>query len=359
MPPRSPEMASASAADFAACREAIRTGSRSFHAASVLLPEAVRQPAFALYAFCRLSDDAVDIDSNEGAVGRLRDRLGRIYAGEPSDAPADRAFAEVVSRYSLPRALPEAMLEGFAWDVAERRYETVEDLRAYAARVAGTVGAMMAVLMGRREPEVLARACDLGVAMQFTNIARDVGEDARAGRLYLPCEWLREEGLDPDAWLERPEHCPGIASAIRRLLDEADILYRRSVSGIGRLPRACRPAIHAARLIYAEIGREVAMRDHDSISDRAVVSTPRKVALLARALGATVLPSGSASIPSLAETRFLVDAVVAAHPSAAGAVASIPWWNLYEQMVRTIDLIEKLERRDRPETNDSVGQQAG
>ena len=117
---------------------------------------------------------------------------------------ADRALASVIARYAIPRAVPQALLEGFAWDREGRRYETLADLTAYAARVAGTVGAMMALLMDERRPEVLARACDLGVAMQFSNIARDVGEDARAGRLYLPQEWLREAGLDPEAWLAAP-----------------------------------------------------------------------------------------------------------------------------------------------------------
>ncbi len=98
----------------------------------------------------------------------------------------------------MPRELPEALLEGFEWDLVGRRYETLEELQAYAARVAGSVGAMMAVLMGARSAAVLARACDLGVAMQLTNIARDVGEDARQGRLYLPLAWLREAGIDPE-----------------------------------------------------------------------------------------------------------------------------------------------------------------
>ena len=90
-----------------------------------------------------------------------------------------------------------------------RRYETLQDLDAYAARVAGSVGAMMTLVMGQRAPEIVARACDLGVAMQLTNIARDVGEDARAGRLYLPLQWLREAGIDPDAWLAKPVFTPG------------------------------------------------------------------------------------------------------------------------------------------------------
>ena len=96
----------------------------------------------------------------------------------------------------MPRILPDALLEGLAWDAMGRRYATLSDLRAYSARVASAVGAMMCVLMRVRDRDALARACDLGVAMQLTNIARDVGEDAREGRLYLPTDWLAGAGVD-------------------------------------------------------------------------------------------------------------------------------------------------------------------
>ena len=174
-------------ADMAACRALLKGGSRTFHAASKVLPRRVSDPAIALYAFCRLADDAVDLgDNRAAAVERLKERLDRAYRGQPMDQAADRAFADVVARFSIPREVPEALLEGLAWDAEGRRYETLPELYAYAARVAGTVGAMMTLVMGQRTPEIVARACDLGVAMQLTNIARDVGEDARAGRLYLP-----------------------------------------------------------------------------------------------------------------------------------------------------------------------------
>ncbi|MDA0962938.1 MAG: squalene/phytoene synthase family protein, partial [Proteobacteria bacterium] len=164
-------------ADMEACREAIRHGSLSFHAASRLLPARVRDPALALYAFCRLADDAVDLQTEKAdAVLRLRDRLDLVYAGRPRDAAADRAFAAVVEEFEMPRALPDALLEGLAWDAEGRRYSDISGLYAYSARVASAVGVMMTVLMRVRDADALARACDLGVAMQLTNIARDVRE---------------------------------------------------------------------------------------------------------------------------------------------------------------------------------------
>jgi phytoene synthase len=293
----------------------IRTGSKSFYTASLLLPQAYRDPAYALYAFCRFSDDAVDecekvveADACAKAVAHLRYRLDLVYAGAPLNSPVDRAFADMVTQTGMPRELPEALLEGFEWDAEARIYETISDVRAYSARVASAVGAMMTVLMGVRDPAVLARACDLGVAMQLTNIARDVGEDARNGRLYLPRDWMRDAGLDPDAWLADPVWSPALASVVERLLDEARSLYDRAASGIAGLPLGCRAAIHAARLIYAGIGDEVAKADFDSVSRRAHVSKRRKLALLGQATRDAVMYRRVDPAPALAETHFLVDA---------------------------------------------------
>src|SRR5580658_9179066 len=150
-----PDALFASESDHRACRAAIRTGSRSFYAASWLLPRDVRRSAFALYAFCRLADDAIDIESGAPALARLQARLEDAYDGQPYDHPADRAFADIVRRHHIPRELALALVEGFEWDCAGRRYANLEELHGYAARVAGAVGAMMTLLMGVREPHVL------------------------------------------------------------------------------------------------------------------------------------------------------------------------------------------------------------
>lgn len=300
-------------ADRAACVESIRGGSKSFHAASLLMPRASREPAYALYAFCRLADDAVDhTTAKTAALVRLRERLDRAYAGTPCDDPADRAFAAMVHDFCMPRALPEALIEGLAWDAECRRYRTLSDLRAYSARVAGAVGAMMTVIMGVRDAEVLARACDLGVAMQLTNIARDVGEDAREGRLFLPLDWMEDEGLDPDAFLAAPAFGPAVKRIVVRLLDEAELLYDRAAWGIRGLPGPVRPAIRAARLLYREIGRELERMGHDSISRRAIVPMARKRLLMAEALFHPRCPMTGKGAPALPETRYLVDSVLAA-----------------------------------------------
>jgi len=328
--------------DLPACDELMRGGSRTFFAASRLLPVRVRAPAAALYAFCRVADDAIDeCDDRPRALAQLRSRLEAVYAGHPRPLLADRALAAVVQQYGLPRALLDALLEGFAWDAEGRRYDTIEDLHGYGARVAGTVGAMMAIVMDTRGEHALARACELGVAMQLTNIARDVGQDALAGRLYLPLQWLHEAGVDPQAWLQQPVFDERIAGVVQRLLREADRLYRGAGSGVAALPRDCRMAIQAARLVYAEIGREVEAAGLDSVTRRAVVSGRRKVALIARAcLAGVVAPAAGEALaaPPLQAVRFLVD---------AAALAPVPRRSFYQRTVRTIELFEDLAHRRR------------
>ncbi|MBL0943657.1 MAG: phytoene/squalene synthase family protein [Hydrogenophaga sp.] len=329
-------------ATLAACRAALRTGSRSFHLASRVLPVRVRAPASALYAFCRAADDAVDQgDDPASAVAALRARLGRVYEaplrGTEGLALPERALAAVVHRHGIPRALPEALIEGFEWDAQGRRYDSLEALCDYAARVAGAVGAMMALLMGVRSRAALARACELGVAMQLSNIARDVAEDAALGRLYLPQDWLREAGIAPDAWLRAPHAGPALHAVVARLLAVADGLYARAAAGVSQLPLDCRPGINAARLLYAAIGHEVLRRGPQAALQRAVVPRWRQGWLLGEACWRLQPSAAALDAPPLAAVRGLVDAVpLPAREPPAGAE-------------RLLLLFERLERGERRE----------
>lgn len=331
-------------AELQACRALMRGGSRSFSTASLLLPPRVRDLATGLYAFCRVADDAIDGSADPAAeLQGLRERLDAIYAACPGPEAADQALACVLEIQPLPRALLDALLEGFAWDAAGRRYETLAELQDYGARVAGTVGVMMALLMETRAAAALARAGELGVAMQLTNIARDVGEDAAAGRLYLPREWMRQEGLDPEAWLVAPSFDPRLARVIERLLSEAEVLYLRAECGVEALPRDCRAAIQAARLVYAEIGHALAERGFDSVSRRSVVRRSRQLALVLRAMAATIVPPGhpmtaGGASPPLPAVRFLVD---------AAARDELPQRTLYQRTIRVLDLFDRVGQRRR------------
>jgi phytoene synthase len=186
--------------------------------------------------------------------------------------------------------------------------------------------------------------------MQLSNLARDVGEDARAGRLYLPLQWLAEAGIDPDAFLACPRHSPALAGVVRRLLDAADEHYRRAAAGIARLPLTCRLGIGAAGLLYAEIGQEVIRRGFDAVSGRAVVSGRRKAWVLATGLAGMALPFRPLPAIASPEGIFLVDAVARTMPRHLIQPVQPPWWHVVERMRWVLDLFERLEQRERVRT---------
>jgi phytoene synthase len=337
--------------DLEACTELMRGGSKSFFAASRLLPVRLRPPAIALYAFCRLADDAIDEGDNPVlAMADLKARLAAIYAGRPGAEDADRALTIVVHRYGVPCGLLEALLDGFLWDSQGRRYETLADVEAYGARVAGTVGAMMSIIMGANTDTAIARASELGVAMQLTNIARDIGADAQMGRLYIPRSWFREIGMDADAWLADPVFDSRIAGFTQRLLLRADALYRRGEFGLAELPWDCRPAIQAARLVYAEIGKQLEREGLNSVNHRTVVSTARKLALIARAaavaLKAPAVPDVTLSpVPAI---HYLVDIVSRERsPLSLDKPWKPPARSFDERVVWMVELFSRLEQREK------------
>ncbi|EKE76071.1 phytoene/squalene synthase family protein [Oceanibaculum indicum] len=346
--------------DLRACSAAIRRGSKSFHLASLLLPVRVRQATHALYGFCRHSDDLVD-DPRAGpeALARLHDRLEAIYAGSPAAHPIDRAFARVVRDHAIPKSVPLALLGGFAMDMEGRRYDNIEQVKSYATGVAASVGIMMAMVMGAGDVRALARAADLGIAMQLTNIARDVGEDARNGRLYLPRDWLTEAGIDADAFLPRPGFSPALASVIRRLLEEADHHYRLGHAGIERLPPDCRLAIRTAALVYREIGSRIAAHGHDSVSHRAHTPLTRKLALMlsARHADAGGLPGpgkidldvppdpAAAALVSEAAATFALTRKPATGPARPSGASAIERVTLIMMRVEMSDREESRARR--------------
>lgn len=327
--------------DLETCENLMRDGSKSFFSAARILPTKIRDSAIALYAFCRMLDDIVDSqNAPDNVIAQIEYRLDRIYEQNPLDIPADRAMAVVVSRFLIPRNILEALVEGFRWDREGRQYHTIEELCDYSARVASTVGAMMTLIMGVRDRDILERACELGLAMQLTNIARDVGEDARNGRLYLPREWLLAENIDPDSWICHPEFNSSISKVIARLISYADSMYERASYGIVGLPRNCRSAIAAASLIYSEISRQIERQGLDSISRRAVVSKRKKVLLLLKSLQSSIYSAKAKnhfnSIPSI---QFLVDSVEPEAPYAhySGSVE--------DRLIWVVGLIEKIETR--------------
>ena len=207
--------------DLKECKLLIKEGSHSFYAASKLLPKYVRDPAIVLYAFCRIADDVVDQETKlKNPIQDLRNRLDLVYNANPRNCSTDRAFAALVKSYELPKELPLALIEGLEWDQDGKRFKNLSELYSYCARVASSVGVMMCILMNVRDGDALARACDLGIAMQLTNIARDIGEDARNNRIYIPTDWMKRNGIAIDAFLKNPENFPEVSILVKQLLNK-------------------------------------------------------------------------------------------------------------------------------------------
>jgi phytoene synthase len=266
----------------ALARRILRRHARSFSWAARLMPSGPRRDATLLYAWCRRCDDAVDLAADasaaRAAVIRLREELDAICGDAPLADPVLQGMRGVLRRNDIPRRYADELIDGMAMDIGPVRYARVEDLQVYCYRVAGVVGIMMAHLMGVRDGAALFHATDLGIAMQLTNICRDVAEDQRRDRVYLPADLLEGEMSDADR----------TKRAVAALLQLADRYYRSGDRGLAALSAACATAVRAARLIYAEIGAVIARRGFDVLAGRAVVSPWRKLWLVLRAMTGTL-----------------------------------------------------------------------
>ncbi len=286
---------------FAQARAALRRGSKSFHGAARLFDPATRRSVVLLYAWCRHCDDVIDeqhlgfaapaAPAPDIATRLAGLRANTILACTPGALPAEPVFAglaEVVARHHLPPRYPLAHLDGFAMDAAGRRYRTEADILDYCWHVAGVIGVMMALIMGARDDETLDRASDLGIAFQLTNIARDVIDDARAGRVYLPTDWLDAEGIDPAGIAGLAERAR-LAAVTARLIDLAEPYYASAAIGLRALPARSAWSIATALRVYRAIGRKVRARGAAAWDRRVVTSKPEKLChLLAASLPATV-----------------------------------------------------------------------
>jgi len=275
-------------------RERIEKGSKSFAAAARLFEPDVRAYAYMLYAWCRHCDDVIDgqelgfaqpeaeRDAALTRLATLRDKTRRALAGD-WDELVFGALHRVVSERGLSETHLIEHLDGFAMDVEERHYGTIDDTLSYCYHVAGVVGVMMANIMGVRDSATLDRACDLGIAFQLTNIARDVMDDAAAGRVYLPADWLAEAGV-PEGHVGDPAYRAAVHGVSERLLRVADRFYVSARHGIAFLPFRSAWAIALARFVYREIGFIVRRRGSKAWNNRARVSRRRKLYGVARSL---------------------------------------------------------------------------
>ena len=263
------------------CTDLTSIHSRSFFLASSLLPAEQRKGIRALYAFCRISDDIVDGDGDNRRAALQIWRGHTLSASPPHDDLVAVAWADTRSRYGVPERYAEQLLDGVAADLSKDRYASFEELAGYSYGVASTVGLMAMHIVGYRSSEAIPYAIKLGVALQMTNILRDVAEDWRRGRIYLPQDELAAYGLQ-EADLDAGVVTERWRTFMRFQIARTRRLYAEARPGVAYLERSGRLAIMAAADLYAAILEDIERHDYDVFSRRAYVSTAGKVRRLPR-----------------------------------------------------------------------------
>ena len=271
-------------ADYEHCVQVTRRSRSSFYYAFILLPTERRRALYAVYAFCRFIDDIADDESiREPALllKRWREELDRVYAGVPTRA-LSRALADSARRFKIPRELFEEIINGVEMDLSRKRYQTWEELRPYCYRVASALGLICIEIFGYRNPSAKQYAENLGLALQLTNILRDVREDAERGRIYLPLEDLARFNVSEE------EILGGVYSPnFVRLMDfearRARELYALAQSELALEDRATLLTAEAMRLIYAALLERIIKSNYRVLDRRHSLSAPHKLYLVGRA----------------------------------------------------------------------------
>ncbi len=275
-------------------RISIQRGSKSFAAASKLFDTKTRERVWLLYAWCRKCDDMADGQDHGGAMANVTDPMERLAAiqelsaralrGEPTGEPAFDALGVVAAECGLTQKMADDVIQGFALDAADWRPISQNDLYQYCYHVAGAVGIMMAVVMGvaPTDKATLDRACDLGLAFQLANIARDIAEDDAAGRCYLPQDWLAEMDIPPGE-LMNPQYRSKLTILAKRLCDASELYEASARVGAADLPMRARWAVLSAAGIYGDIAREVRTSGEKAWDSRVYTSRADKLRWIAKA----------------------------------------------------------------------------
>ena len=301
--------------DAAACRRIVRTHARTFWLASRFLPAEKRRAAFALYAFCRVADDIVDAttvhrDQAAEELSGYRRTVREALEGQP-DGPVLRELAEACVRFSVPARLIDELLDGVGRDCAPVSYATWDDLAQYCGEVASSVGEMCTHVFGvdggaAHHARAVDHARTLGVAMQLTNVLRDVGEDARRGRCYLPAADLAQFGLSRDLVLEGAiGRDPRWQALMRFEITRARALYERAMPGILLLRADARRCATACAVGYAAILEAIERQQYDTFGTRARLSQRARARVLWNALRHPISAQGisgdaETSVPRIA-----------------------------------------------------------
>ncbi|MDQ3798502.1 MAG: phytoene/squalene synthase family protein [Acidobacteriota bacterium] len=280
------------------CRSVTRIHAKSFYFAAKFLPAPKRLPIYALYALCRHVDDEVDenggVDNEReagAAVENWKAKLDELYGGQPSAVSRqpeteDRnlvllAWRDLLKTYKIPQALPLELMKGVLMDTHVKRYETFDELYVYCYRVASTVGLMSSEIFGYTDENAPEYAEALGIAMQLTNILRDVGEDASMNRIYLPAEDLRKFGVSENQIFESRAD-ENFIELMKFEIRRAREFYKKSEKGIALLEKDARFSVLLAARIYAKILDEIERQNYDVFKRRAHTSFSQKIFSLPR-----------------------------------------------------------------------------
>lgn len=290
LPAKTPDASNDIEAAYRYCRETTRTHAKSFYFCTQFLPRRKRRAIYAMYALCRHVDDAVDAvgaqdePTAQKAIAIWREELDAVYKGTslssnalvPVLDPVLIAWRDMLRRYAIKQDLPLELMRGILMDTHIKRYETWAELRVYCYRVASVVGLMSSEIFGYTKPETLLYAEALGLAMQLTNILRDIGEDARMNRIYLPQEDMRRFSYTENE-LMRGELNDNFRALMRFQIERARALYREAEKGIPLLNRDARFTVLLAARLYARILDAIERNDYDVWTRRAHLSLTGKL----------------------------------------------------------------------------------
>ena len=277
------------------CRQVTQRASKTFYWGSIFLPPPKRYAIWAVYAFCRVVDDIIDeacyaetprpghligSASPEEALQGWRSSLEYLYrTGKAGDNPILIAWHDLLAHYPVPLEPALDLIQGVAMDLSVKRYQTFDDLYLYCYRVAGTVGLLTSPIFGYHHEAAPTHAVELGVALQLTNILRDIGEDARRGRIYIPLDEMKQFGYS------EAEMMGGVINdSFRELIcfqmARADDYYQRAQPGIAMLSADCRLAVRLSSALYRRILDRIHLNNYNVFTKRASVPLKTKLAVV-------------------------------------------------------------------------------
>ncbi|NTU67348.1 MAG: phytoene/squalene synthase family protein [Chlorobiaceae bacterium] len=273
------------------CRQIAKHHAKTFYLATLFLPKRQQNPIFAMYALLRTVDDLVDLAEDKLTNGQLtrqeinssieawKARLSECYAGEHRNDPILMAWQDTLRHYAIPIELPLDLIDGVAMDIDFTPFETFDELYVYCYKVASVVGLMTAEIFGYSDPNALKHAIDLGIAMQLTNILRDIGEDVDRGRIYLPLEDLRRFGYGRDEFMSKTMNGK-FTDLMKFQIERARRYYTSADKGIPMLDKESRLAVGISSRNYSDILKAIEQNDYDVFTRRAYRSFYQKIGTL-------------------------------------------------------------------------------